>query len=560
MSVSGVLLRGQRVLRRLARAARSRWRRSLLLRVVAATLALGILVLLIVGQLLLQAISDGLVDSARTAAQNDATQQTQNTIFSHRTQKFEDEIEFRTWTAQKLNDLHGPDDAPLRFVALLKALGTSPGPITDQGLGVVPSAIPNELRSKVVASNDQLITQVLTLPVRDASGGMTEQGVIAVGSALDLGPLGAGADEQGHGRYELYFVYPLDREVAILAIVQRTFLVGAVALLLLIGLVAWVVTRQVVDPVRQAAQAAEQLAAGHLDRADAGARRGRPGPARSVLQRDGRQPGTPDPPAGGAVPGAAAVRLRRLPRAAHPADHDPDGRRGDLRGPGRVRPRAGADLGAAADPARPLRVAALRPARDQPVRRRRRGARAGSRSTSREVVHRVVEHLRPLAERKGSRITVHDHAASCVAEVDAAAGRTDPAQPARQRHRARRGPAGRGHGRDATTRPSRSASATTASACGRPRSGWSSTGSGAPTRPARARTGGTGLGLSIALEDAHLHGGWLQAWGEPGAGAHFRLTLPRYGGAILAGSPLPLVPADAPAAMRSGMLSVPERA
>ena len=35
--------------------------------------------------------------------------------------------------------------------------------------------------------------------------------------------------------------------------------------------------------------------------------------------------------------------------------------------------------------------------------------------------------------------------------------------------------------------------------------------------PARARTtGGTGLGLSIALEDARLHGGWLEAWGAPG--------------------------------------------
>jgi two-component system sensor histidine kinase MtrB len=35
--------------------------------------------------------------------------------------------------------------------------------------------------------------------------------------------------------------------------------------------------------------------------------------------------------------------------------------------------------------------------------------------------------------------------------------------------------------------------------------------------PARARTtGGTGLGLAIAQEDAHLHGGWLQVWGEPG--------------------------------------------
>ncbi len=42
--------------------------------------------------------------------------------------------------------------------------------------------------------------------------------------------------------------------------------------------------------------------------------------------------------------------------------------------------------------------------------------------------------------------------------------------------------------------------------------------------PARARTsGGTGLGLSIALEDTHLHGGWLQAWGRPGLGAQFRL-------------------------------------
>jgi len=63
--------------------------------------------------------------------------------------------------------------------------------------------------------------------------------------------------------------------------------------------------------------------------------------------------------------------------------------------------------------------------------------------------------------------------------------------------------------------------------------------------PARARTsGGTGLGLSIALEDTHLHGGWLQAWGQPGLGAQFRLTLPRYAGDSLRHSPLPLVPTD----------------
>ena len=69
--------------------------------------------------------------------------------------------------------------------------------------------------------------------------------------------------------------------------------------------------------------------------------------------------------------------------------------------------------------------------------------------------------------------------------------------------------------------------------------------------PARARhTGGTGLGLSISAEDARLHGGWLEAWGAPGQGAQFRLTLPVTAGATLASSPLPLRPRDAAARSR----------
>jgi two-component system sensor histidine kinase MtrB len=61
--------------------------------------------------------------------------------------------------------------------------------------------------------------------------------------------------------------------------------------------------------------------------------------------------------------------------------------------------------------------------------------------------------------------------------------------------------------------------------------------------PSRSRaTGGTGLGLSISLEDALLHNGWLQAWGERGKGSVFRLTLPRQAGGTVASSPLPLAP------------------
>ena len=63
--------------------------------------------------------------------------------------------------------------------------------------------------------------------------------------------------------------------------------------------------------------------------------------------------------------------------------------------------------------------------------------------------------------------------------------------------------------------------------------------------PARTRVvGGTGLGLSIALEDAKLHRGWLSAWGRPGGGAQFRLTLPRTRDHKVLVSPLPVAPTD----------------
>jgi len=59
--------------------------------------------------------------------------------------------------------------------------------------------------------------------------------------------------------------------------------------------------------------------------------------------------------------------------------------------------------------------------------------------------------------------------------------------------------------------------------------------------PSRQRqTGGTGLGLAISLEDARLHGGWLQASGAPGQGARFRLTLPLDLDTLVTSSPLPL--------------------
>lgn len=59
--------------------------------------------------------------------------------------------------------------------------------------------------------------------------------------------------------------------------------------------------------------------------------------------------------------------------------------------------------------------------------------------------------------------------------------------------------------------------------------------------PSRKRTlGGTGLGLSIAAEDVRLHSGSLEAWGEPGQGSCFRLTLPLRQDEPMGSSPLRL--------------------
>lgn len=65
--------------------------------------------------------------------------------------------------------------------------------------------------------------------------------------------------------------------------------------------------------------------------------------------------------------------------------------------------------------------------------------------------------------------------------------------------------------------------------------------------PSRVRrSGGTGLGLAISVEDARLHQGRLEAWGEPGEGACFRLTLPLVRGHKVTTSPLPMKPIPQP--------------
>ena len=59
--------------------------------------------------------------------------------------------------------------------------------------------------------------------------------------------------------------------------------------------------------------------------------------------------------------------------------------------------------------------------------------------------------------------------------------------------------------------------------------------------PSRSRVrGGSGLGLSMALEDARLHNGELEVYGELGRGCNFVLTLPKHAGGEIPQRVIPL--------------------
>jgi two-component system sensor histidine kinase MtrB len=163
----------------------------------------------------------------------------------------------------------------------------------------------------------------------------------------------------------------------------------------------------------------------------------------------------------------------------------------------------------------------------------------------RDIVHRVVEANAILAERKGSAVRVDVPPEPCSAEVD-------PRRVERVLRNLLANAIEHGEGRPVEITVAGSPSAVAVRVLDHGVGMSPEDAAHAFDRfwradPARARTtGGTGLGLAISQEDARLHGGTLEAWGEPGVGAAFRLTLPRHAGAVMGASPVPLSPHEGP--------------
>ncbi|GAB3599264.1 two-component system sensor histidine kinase MtrB [Angustibacter peucedani] len=523
--------------RRALLAVRSRWRRSLQLRVVTATMLLGLVVVLALGTLLLQRIQSGLVQERLVAARGEATRGLRDAQAQLDTAN--DSSGLNLLVNDMLPRLASPDPDDSRDVILLRGLDNNkPAVLPDLSSRDVDRAIiPDDLRSRVVATGRQ---EEQFVRLRYTGSGRSVPG-IAIGSRVQV-PLA--------GEYELYFVFSLDREQETIDLVRRSLVGGGAALVLLVGGIAYVVTRTVVRPVRQAAMVAQRLSSGRLQ--ERMVPRGEDDLARlaasfntmahnlqthisqlenlsrvqqrfvSDVSHELRTPLTTIRMAGDVLHEARADFAPEVARSAELLQTQLDRFEALL-----------ADL---------LEISRIDAGGDlldlEPV-------------DVRDIVGRVVEHAGPLATTTGSALAVAADAEPVVAEVD-------PRRIERILRNLVANALEHGNGKPVEIRVGADEHAVAIAV--RDHGVGLRPGEAALVfnrfwrgDPSRARTvGGTGLGLAISIEDARLHGGWLQAWGEPGQGSCFRLTLPRASGGELTASPLPLAPEDDEPAVEVG--------
>ena len=503
------------------------WQRSLGLRVALSIVVLGSVVLLVVGNYTYGRIADGLLNDKQVSAQRDA--ETQGKIAQRVFDVIDktDQTSLRQATLDVAENQRAPDHT--RELIITPALGNNRQVIstTTSSSTIGLEVVPTELRRAVMADRSRQQVQIAPVP----EGEDTVPAVI-VGQVLQLPP--------NAGPMELYFVYPMSAETGALRVVVRSLASAAIFLVLLLAGIAFVVTRQVVEPVRRAAQVAERLASGQLDQrmavrgTDDLASLGRSfnrmaaslqaqiGQLKtlSTLQQqfvsdvshELRTPLTTVRMAADLLYDSRADFPRHTARSAELLNNELNRFEtllADLLEISRF------DAGAAQLAAEPVDL--------------------------RDVVNQVVDDAEPLARHKDTQVRVAAPAEPVVVEMDS-----------RRISRILRNlvvnAIEHSEGKPVTVEVAGTAQA--AAVAVRDQGVGLHPGEAAKvfTRfwradPARARTtGGTGLGLAIALEDAHLHHGWLEAWGQPGKGSTFRLTLPRTTTGKITESPLRMRP------------------
>ncbi|MCH9830353.1 MAG: HAMP domain-containing histidine kinase [Actinomycetia bacterium] len=499
------------------------WRRSLLFRVTTSTLVLSALVVTVLGFSLLSRVTTGLLDSKDRSAISEASAglgEAQRLLDAANTGP-------ATPSAARLVDsviatLGARSGSPSAFdVLLLTSSANSDAPERGTNL-VAVSSVPVDLREAIQETKRQSWTYA---PIVFLDG-RTTPGLI-VGAPLSVPTVGP---------YELYYLFNLDQEQETLDLVSNAVVGAGIILVILVAVVALLVTRQVVVPVREAARIARRFSSGKLNER-----------MQVKKEDDLAQLAT----SFNEMAQNLATQIRQLEELSLVQQRFVSDVSHELRTP-LTTIRMAADVmyedRGTFDPSSARSVELLQQQLDRfesllvdllEISRFDAGVAVLDieKTDLIPMVERVVHSTLPLAQRNNLKVRFAAFERPAFVECDP-----------RRIDRVLRNLV------DNAIEHANETSVVIELAGDHDSIAITVRDFGVGLMPgeaslvfsrfwradkARARTtGGTGLGLAIALEDVRLHGGWLEAIGEPGIGACFRLTLPRIAGEGFTTSPL----------------------
>ncbi len=232
----------------------NRWRTSLLFRVISTTFILSILLISATGSALYFQISNGIYKEKT----NGSVVEAQSLIQYSQEQLYSTEYIAKLKVKDVIANIVRSTDQTLtsspRDVVLVGVpIKNKKNSLYNSSTGGIPvSSIPTSLRKKVEHSTKiKWSRDLITFTDGSASD------AIIVGSLIDI---------PNQPSYELYYIFLLSEQETILSLVVSLLWFTGIFLVLFIGLLSWYVVRQTVNPVRAAAQIAEKLTAGDLDR------------------------------------------------------------------------------------------------------------------------------------------------------------------------------------------------------------------------------------------------------------------------------------------------------
>ncbi|MDL9980356.1 MtrAB system histidine kinase MtrB [Microbacterium candidum] len=506
----------------------SLWRRSLRFRTVLITVALTALAILIACVWMALAIQNDLFQSRLQQVESDsrrATQAAQRYLDAAEPQG--DAVQLQLLMKQAVRNLQ--QQSATDMIAVYRIAKYSPIAPQDVTTGLEKSIISADLRAKVRAGGEPQWWQSVALP---AGEGQQVAGII-VGQQITVPEVGP---------YELYFAYDLGAASQTLSFIQATLWIVGIALLILIGAIAWFVLRSLTAPISAAAETSAKLAAG-----DFGERL--PVHGEDELATLGRSFNAMADSIESQIKELADLSLVQQ-RFVSDVSHE-------LRTPLTTIRLASDMLNDSRDDFDPAtaRAAELLHAQVQRFETLLTDlleiSRYDAGSVQLELEPTSLAHLAEDVIASMSQLAEQHH--TSVRLVAPGAYSPVDMDPRRIRRIVRNllGNAiehGEGHPIVVTVDSNQQAVAI----------GVRDFGLGMTPEetdrvfdrfwradPSRVRTiGGTGLGLSISLGDARLHGGTLAVWSAPGKGSNFVLTLPRAGQRLDGAMPIPVDPGE----------------